>query len=332
MEKLGAIIVSGPSGAGKSSICQRLVETYPERYEIVRSVTTREPRKEGENYTFSSREEFLSMKANGLFLESNTYVGNGACYATPRAEVERIWASGKTAVLDIDVNGREQLLENREISNCQILSVFIFSSPVQVYNRLLERKTESMEKIIKRLEASIEEIAKATSYDMFIENKNLVETVQKINEAVHGLPYDSYYYAKQYITDMRELISRLTDWDSVEIMMQHIRQFCEIRDWDQYNNPKDLAIGVSTEANELLDIFRFKTELDMSLMMRNSEVRESIGEELADVLFFLLRFCSMYKFDPGKILADKIRKNEVKYPVDIVKGRNDCKRRECIFR
>lgn len=214
MEKFGAIIVSGPSGAGKSSICQLLVETYPERYEIVRSVTTREPRKERENYTFSSKEEFLSMKADGLFLESNTYAGNGAFYATPRAEVERIWASGKTAVLDIDVNGREQLLENSEMSNCQILSAFIFTSPEQVYNRLLERKTESMEKIIKRLEASIEEITKATSYDMFIENKNLAETVQKINEAVHCLSYDSSHYAKQYITDMKELISRLTDCKS----------------------------------------------------------------------------------------------------------------------
>ena len=50
---------------------------------------------------------------------------------------------------------------------------------------------------------------------------------------------------------------------TVQELMKMVRDFCEARDWDQYHNPKDLAIGISTEANELLDIFRFKSDEQM---------------------------------------------------------------------
>ena len=63
-----------------------------------------------------------------------------------------------------------------------------------------------------------------------------------------------------------EIIQRLDNKDSVSSLMQRVEQFCTIRDWDRFNSPKDLAIGVSTEANELLDIFRFKTETKMDSM------------------------------------------------------------------
>lgn len=110
--------------------------------------------------------------------------------------------------------------------------------------------------------------------------------------------------------------------ENIYDLIKLVRNFCEDRNWDQFHNPKDLAIGLSTESNELLDIFRFKTEEQMKEMLENDEKREEISEELADVFFFLLRFAQMYDFDMGKGLKNKIEKNNRKYPVDKAKGSN----------
>ena len=74
---------------------------------------------------------------------------------------------------------------------------------------------------------------------------------------------------------------------SIEELTQIIKDFCEARDWDQFHNPKDLAIGLSTESNELLDIFRFKSEEQMKQIM-NSSKKEHVEEELADILFLYI--------------------------------------------
>ena len=110
---------------------------------------------------------------------------------------------------------------------------------------------------------------------------------------------------------------------TVQELMKMVRDFCEARDWDQYHNPKDLAIGISTEANELLDIFRFKSDEQMRAIFDSPAKREHVGEELADVLFFLLRFAQMYGLDLIEILEDKIIKNDKKYPVETSKGMNE---------
>ena len=103
---------------------------------------------------------------------------------------------------------------------------------------------------------------------------------------------------------------------------QKIKYFCEERDWDQFHNPKDLAIGISTEANELLDIFRFKTDGQMTAMFQDSVMKVHIEEEIADVLFFILRFAQMNHLDLEQCLNDKLIKNAKKYPVDKIKGKN----------
>ncbi len=109
--------------------------------------------------------------------------------------------------------------------------------------------------------------------------------------------------------------------DIIELQNK-IKCFCEEREWDLFHNPKDLAIGISTEANELLDLFRFKDETQMVKMLQNAENRQMISEELADVLFFVLRFAQKYKFDLKQCLEEKLDKNERKYPSEKVKGRN----------
>ena len=108
---------------------------------------------------------------------------------------------------------------------------------------------------------------------------------------------------------------------TIEDLKQSVKSFCENRDWDQFHNPKELAIGISTEANELLQIFRFKSEEDMRQLM-SSERKYEIEEELADVFYFVLRFAQMNNIDLSQAVKNKIDKNNKKYPVEKVKGCN----------
>ena len=109
---------------------------------------------------------------------------------------------------------------------------------------------------------------------------------------------------------------------TVQELTEKVKAFCEERDWDQFHNPKDLAIGIATEAGELLDIFRFKSESDMKNIMSDQKNREHVEEEVADVLFFLLRFAQMNQINLKSALEQKIIKNAEKYPVDKARGRN----------
>lgn len=117
--------------------------------------------------------------------------------------------------------------------------------------------------------------------------------------------------------------NKLTDQTvTINDLKAEVQAFCEARDWDQFHNAKDLAIGISTEANELLDIFRFKSVEQMEGMFRHKETREHIGEELADAFFFVLRFAQMNQMDLTQCLMNKLEKNNKKYPVDKVFGKN----------
>ena len=109
---------------------------------------------------------------------------------------------------------------------------------------------------------------------------------------------------------------------TVKELKDKVQKFCEERDWDQFHNQKDLAIGVSTEASELLDIFRFKKDADIKEIMSDSGKRQKVGDELADVLYFLLRFAQMKNFDLSEELERKLEKNNTNYPVEKAKGSN----------
>lgn len=110
---------------------------------------------------------------------------------------------------------------------------------------------------------------------------------------------------------------------SIDQLIEIVKKFCEDRDWDQFHNPKDLAIGLSTESNELLDLFRFKSDEQMHEMLNDPEKKERISEELSDIFFFLLRFSQMYDFDMADGLLHKIQKNNQKYPIEKAKGKNE---------
>lgn len=98
----------------------------------------------------------------------------------------------------------------------------------------------------------------------------------------------------------------------IDELKQLVRDFCEARDWDPFHTPKDLAIGLVTEGSELLEIFRFVKETEEDMVLR--EKREAIADELADSLFFILRFAGRFGFDLSDSLARKLEKNVKRYP------------------
>ena len=69
---------------------------------------------------------------------------------------------------------------------------------------------------------------------------------------------------------------------SIADLKQMVREFCDARDWDRYHGPKDLAIGVITEASELLEHFRFRDDAEASARVAAPDTREQIEAELAD--------------------------------------------------
>ncbi len=105
---------------------------------------------------------------------------------------------------------------------------------------------------------------------------------------------------------------------TIEMMQKEIHDFCKEREWDQFHTPKDLAIGLSTESNELLDLFRFKNEKECLDQIHS----ENVKDELADVLYFLLRFSSLYEIDLSEAFINKMKKNREKYSIEQVVGKN----------
>ena len=102
---------------------------------------------------------------------------------------------------------------------------------------------------------------------------------------------------------------------TVHALKQKVKKFCDERNWDRYHNAKDLAIGIITEASELLEQFRFKPEKEVETMFRDPRKREMICDELADILHTILRFAQKYEIDLATELARKMKKNVKKYPL-----------------
>lgn len=89
-------------------------------------------------------------------------------------------------------------------------------------------------------------------------------------------------------------------------------KFRNDRDWEQFHNPKDLAIALNVEAGELLELFLWKKDTDAN--------PENVKEELADVLAFAFLLADKYQFDIKDIVLEKIKRNGEKYPVEKAKG------------
>ena len=110
--------------------------------------------------------------------------------------------------------------------------------------------------------------------------------------------------------------------DTIEEFKGRIAEFCEARDWDQFHDAKELAIGLVTESAELLDLFRFKSVSEGEELFQKPESREKIEDEVADIFYFLLRISQRYDIDLRGALEAKLQKNALKYPVELSRGNN----------
>ena len=104
-------------------------------------------------------------------------------------------------------------------------------------------------------------------------------------------------------------------------LLKKILAFREARDWKQFHNPKDLAISLSLEASEVLEHFQWKSK-EGALEKYIGTHKKEIGEEIADVLYWVILLAHDLDIDVEKAFEKKMRKNEKKYPVKKSKGRD----------
>lgn len=95
-------------------------------------------------------------------------------------------------------------------------------------------------------------------------------------------------------------------------VIEELIRFRDERDWDQFHNPKDLALAINVEAGELLELFLWKDHSEAD--------QNRVKEELADILAFSLLLAKKYDFDIEEIILEKIKKNAEKYPVEKARG------------
>ena len=177
MEKGVLLIISGPSGSGKGTIVERLVDDLGYRVSI--SATTRDPRPNEENgvhYFFKTKEEFEKMIEAGELLEHACFCDN--YYGTPTEYVERQLGEGNNIILEIEVQGALQVKKKYNDA------VLIFTMPptiAELRRRLVNRGTEDMETIDKRIKRAEEELEYLPQYDYIVINDTVEQAVRDVD-------------------------------------------------------------------------------------------------------------------------------------------------------
>jgi NTP pyrophosphatase (non-canonical NTP hydrolase) len=108
---------------------------------------------------------------------------------------------------------------------------------------------------------------------------------------------------------------------TLDALRAQLRAFVAERDWDQFHNPKNLAMAVVVEAGELVEQFQWLTPEQSEQLA--PQTRTAVEMEVADVLLFLLRLCDRLDIDPLRAAQRKLALNAQKYPVDKARGRAD---------
>ena len=177
------LVLSAPSGGGKSSIARNLLQGRDDLGYSVSATTRpiREGERDGVDYYFLSREEFVRRREAGEFLEWATYGGH--LYGTLRSEIERIFARGRHAVLDIEIEGARQIRANFPNS----LHVFVLPPSAEVLvSRLTKRGTEADEEVVRRLRNARKELARAADFDHVVVNDDLERAVEEVRAAARS--------------------------------------------------------------------------------------------------------------------------------------------------
>ncbi|MCT4397191.1 guanylate kinase [Pediococcus ethanolidurans] len=182
MAKRGMLIVlSGPSGVGKGTVRKAIFDQGGNDFQYSISMTTRKPREgevDGVDYYFVSKEEFEHNIETGQMLEYAKYVDN--YYGTPLKYVNETLDRGKDVFLEIEVNGALQVRKKSPDG------VFVFLTPpdlMELKQRIINRGTEDMATINKRMAKAVEEIRMMQDYDFAVVNdkvENAVESIKTI--------------------------------------------------------------------------------------------------------------------------------------------------------
>ena len=184
MKKEGKLIVfSAPSGSGKTTIVHHLLRKSELNLDFSISATSREKRGkeiDGKDYYFLSLKEFQKHVGKGDFIEWEEVYENNY-YGTLKKEVERIWASGKNVIFDIDVVGG---LSIKHKFPEQTLAIFVQSPSIdEMERRLRHRNTDCEEKIKERVAKAEKELKFAKDFDVILVNDNL----EKAQEEAYNL-------------------------------------------------------------------------------------------------------------------------------------------------
>jgi guanylate kinase len=176
-------VISAPSGAGKSTLIKRLMAASPDLCFSV-SYTTRAPRateKNGRDYFFVSRKVFERMVSRGEFVEwADVY---GHFYGTSHKQLQAAQEAGQDILLDIDVQGHEQVHQRL----LEAVSVFILPPSFQeLSRRLRDRHSDAPEEIERRLQIAREEIAHWAEYDYLVVNDHLRDATQALRAIVRA--------------------------------------------------------------------------------------------------------------------------------------------------
>ncbi len=107
---------------------------------------------------------------------------------------------------------------------------------------------------------------------------------------------------------------------NIDELVKKIISFRDARDWKKFHNPKDLALSLVLEATEVMEHFQWKNKEEMEKYIKTN--KSDIGEELADVLYWVLLMSHDLKIDIFDALEKKIQKNNEKYPVKKAKGKH----------
>lgn len=178
MRKGKTFIICGPSGVGKGTVVARLLASDPTLYFSV-SATTRAPRPgevDGKHYHFLTQEQFEEWVREDQFLEHAEFVGNR--YGTPRRFIDKAMEQGRDVILDIEIQGAEQVHQKRPDA------VRIFIAPPswdELERRLIGRGTEDMDKVKSRLKRGKEEFLVAKDFDYFVINDTVDRAVEEIS-------------------------------------------------------------------------------------------------------------------------------------------------------
>jgi guanylate kinase len=178
------IIITAPSGAGKTSITRYLLNKYPDNLAFSVSAATRNPRhyeKDGVDYYFIGLENFKQKIQHNEFVEWEM-VYEGKYYGTLKSELERIWKTGRTPLLDIEVKGAIHLQAQFPDST---LSLFIEPPSVdELRRRLEERGTETIESLLARVNKASYELSFKHHFDRIVVNHKLAEACAEAEAAV----------------------------------------------------------------------------------------------------------------------------------------------------